>query len=164
MGSWCCLFRVTEDVAGLCLCLSGAVRDGGLAVVVSQTHSDPRSISSRHKDNQECTLQTDRQELKSGLLLSSALGVAVIICTVERLRHGGRGGGGGHWQGQDLHSFSLFFPTQNCGLSLRATGSHGRLESCGQQLVVGAAQTEVPSSQPAACSLPSAGSGASGPL
>lgn len=134
----------------------GTVRDGGLVVVVSQTHKDPGDVSSHHKDNQECTLQTDKQELKSGVLLSSALGVAVMICTMEMPRHRDAG----HWQGQDFHSFNLFFPTKNCGLSPRATGSHRRLESWGQQLV-GAAQRSRPRSlQPA----PSAGSAGSGPL
>lgn len=91
--------------------------------------------------------------VKSGLLLSSGLGVPAIICSMEMLRHRD----GGHWQGQDFHSFSLFFPAKNRGLSLSATGSHRSLESCGQQLVVGAAQRSRPCSLPPALPLALAG-------
>lgn len=65
-GAGCCLFRVTEDAVGLCLCLSGALRDGGVTAVVSRTHNGPRDVSSLHKDHRQCTLHTGNQELNPG--------------------------------------------------------------------------------------------------
>lgn len=80
-------------------------------------------------------------------LLSSALGVVALTCTMEMRRHREVGS----LAGTGLAPLTRFFPTKNCDLSLRATRSHRRLWRCGQKLVVRAARRSL--WQPSSCPL-----------
>lgn len=60
-----------------------------------------------------------------------------------------------------IYTLSLFSPTKNCKLPLRATGNYRRLLSCGQKLVMWVAQRSHPSSL---YPVPSTGSGENCPL
>lgn len=60
-----------------------------------------------------------------------------------------------------IYTLSVFSPTKNCKLPLRATGNHRRLLSCGQKLVMWVAQRSHPSSL---YPVPSTGSGENCPL